>query len=114
MNTKTATNEKTTYTSTGVVLGNLWGGGKGGYSAKHLENTSKEALIKEAEKMLADGSLDGGMGFESLTAALLDIDTITTVDIDGKTFTHREGEIHIIGDPSAEDQAFLEDTFYEG
>lgn len=97
------------YEATGNVLGNLWGGGQGGYSASPVNGNTLEELLTKAEDMLADGSLDSGMGFESLIGALLKVSTITTVIIDGKEFTNTEIETYFIGDLSEKEIEFLEE-----
>ena len=98
---------KEKFESRGVVLGNLWGGGTGAYKAKTLKADTKEELIKQATEKLNDGSLDGGMGFESLIGAILDVETIETVEVNGKSFTHSEIEIEFLGDLTEEEQDFL-------
>jgi hypothetical protein len=80
-----------TYSSKGIVLGHLWGGGKGGYKARPINGKTKlNELIIEAKKMLADGSLDGGMGFECLTGAVLIIDKVEKRMIKGKEFINTQ------------------------
>lgn len=91
------------FKSRGIVLGYCWGGGKGSYEAKRLEADTKENLIQKATNMLNDGSLDGGMGFECLKGALLDITEITTVIIDGKPFINEESEYTSIGNLSEDE-----------
>ena len=63
---------KVEYNAEGLVLGYLWGGGKGAYPTKSLTGyESIEALLQKANEMLGDGSLDRGMGFDSLIGAVL-------------------------------------------
>jgi hypothetical protein len=102
---------KQTYRSTGLVYGKYWGGGEGAYQAKYLKSNSKEDLIEQAEKGL-DGSLDAGMGYESLIGALLNIETISTVIIDGIDFDNSETELVFIGKLSEQQQDFLQDNMY--
>jgi hypothetical protein len=94
------------FVSRGYVLGNYWGGGQGAYSARVLTADTKEELIKEATIGL-NGSLDGGMGFESLIGALLIITKITTIIYDDKPFTNEEIEEEFIGDLTETQQDFL-------
>lgn len=103
---------KTTYKAKGLVYGNYWGGGRGSYQATTLENDDYKALIKEAKQLLKSGGLDGGMGFESLIGALLDIETTTTTEIDGKTFTNREYEQEFIGKLTPKEEQFLLDVHF--
>ena len=95
------------FTSTGLVHGNYWGGGKGAYKAEKLSADTKEELIEKATKMLDDGSLDSGMGYESLIGALLNITKTTTIIHDGKPFSNEETESEFIGDLTEEQQDFL-------
>ncbi len=97
------------FESRGLVYGNLWGGSQGGYEAKRLQVKTREELLEQAIKGL-DGSLDGGMGFESLIGALLEIKKITTIVVNGKTFTNEEIEDVFIGDLTEEQQEFLQHT----
>jgi deoxyxylulose-5-phosphate synthase len=96
----------------GIVLGNYWGGGKGSYTAKRIKANTLEELLTIATKMLDDGSLDSGMGYESLIGASLEVSTITTVLINDKEFINTETEIHFIGDLSEEESEFLENVWY--
>ncbi|KKN64888.1 hypothetical protein LCGC14_0487220 [marine sediment metagenome] len=85
------------FKSEGVVFGNCWGGGGCGYAAEQLQANTLQGLIDLAEAGIVDGSLDSGMGFESLYAAGLHITCIETRIIDGKTFEHKTTEFHEIG-----------------
>lgn len=100
---------KKTYILTGMVYGNFWGGGKGAYTATTLSDTDKDNLLNEAKYLLSTGGLDGGMGYESLIGALITIETITTTEIDGKTFTNREYESEFIGELTEEEEEFLQE-----
>jgi hypothetical protein len=96
------------FESTGLVFGNYWGrGGKGSYPARKLYAETKSDIIEQAEKGLADGSLDSGMGYESLIGALLVITEITTINLKGKNYVHKEDDIIFIGDLSEDEQDFL-------
>ena len=100
-------NKKTiSFSSTGLVFGNYWGGGRGAYSAKPLRAETESELIQQAKKGL-DGSLDAGMGYESLIGALLKITKTTTVVIDRKKFVNTEERITFIGDLKKSDKTFL-------
>ena len=101
----------TTFSAKGLVLGQLWGGGKAAYPAAKLEGPNKAALLLEAETRLADGSLDSGMGFESLCGALLEIGQSTFVTLNGKLFVNIEFERVFIGSLSEQDKDFLEVVF---
>lgn len=90
--------KKVRYEAQGCVLGNYWGGGAGSYPTIRIEGDTKEEVLEKANKALENGSLDSGMGYESLIGAMLDVTCITTVEIDGKPFTNEETEIEHIGD----------------
>jgi len=94
------------FESTGLVFGNYWGGGKGSYPARKLYAETKSDIIEQAEKGL-NGSLDSGMGYESLIGALLVITEITTINLKGKNYVHKEDDIIFIGDLSEDEQDFL-------
>jgi hypothetical protein len=98
------------WTSKGIVYGNYWGGGRGSYTAEKLEANTKEELLALANKMLDNGSLDAGMGYESLIGALLNITKITTIEIDGKHFVNKEYEMEFIGTLTEEEEDFLEEV----
>jgi hypothetical protein len=105
--------EKIIYRSTGYVLGNYWGGGKGAYAAKKLSSEiSKEDLIEQNRNALNNGSLDSGMGYESLIGAGLYIETLTEIEHNGKTFSNSEFEYVSIGELTNDEEDFLFDLEY--
>ena len=99
--------EKKTFESEGIVLGNYWGGGSGAYKARNYSASTLEELLKLNIEALRDGSLDSGMGYESLKGAILTITETETRVIDGRDFTHTEDTIHFIGDLDEKEQDFL-------
>lgn len=86
------------YRATGNVWGNYWGGGQGRYTANAIDANSKEELDKKINQALQDGSLDGGMGYESLIGAVMFIDTIDTRIIDDKSFVNVDTSTEVYGD----------------
>ncbi len=96
------------YSTKGFVWGNLWGGGCGGYDACKLSSDDREDLIKQVYDGLADGSLDAGMGFESLKGAALFVTTTTTINIDGDDYVNTKSDVEIIGDLSDDECEDLE------
>lgn len=96
-----------TYKATGMVLGNYWGGGSGSYPAREINANSLRELTDEIEEQLKSGSLDSGMGFESLIGAIMTIDTIDTREIDGKRFVAHGYEQTFFGELSEEQEDFL-------
>ncbi len=96
-----------TYVAKGRVLGNYWGGGKGSYKAKQfVSKISKQDLIEIVNKALKDGSLDSGMGYESLIGACLDITITSSITIEGKTFHSEEIEELNIGNMTEDEIEF--------
>ena len=98
------------FASRGLVLGRLYLGGEGAYKAKTLKANTKKELLEKATDMLLDGSLDGGMGFDGLIGAMLEITTITTFIVNDKSFRNEEREDVFIGNLTAEQIQFLEET----
>jgi len=98
------------YKATGIVLGNYWGGGKGSYKAETMLAETKEGLITKINAAIKDGSLDSGMGYESLIGAIMNVTTISSITIDKKWYTNEETEIQLFGDLTEKEQTFLENT----
>jgi len=96
------------YKSSGYVYGNLWGGGKVAYKAEPIFVNSKEELLKKAKVMLEDGTLDSGMGYQSLIGAILFITETETIQVKDKDFQHLELEVEFIGKLTDEEKEFLE------
>lgn len=103
----TIQDKRTYYRAKGVVFGRLWGGGKGAYASHTLTSDNIDDLRKQIEKGIDDGSLDGGMGFESLVGAAMEITTITDIIIDDETYTNKQFEIEFYGNLDEEEQDFL-------
>ena len=92
-------NKTVKFTATGNVLGKFWGDdGHGSYHSTPIKADTKSELIRIANEKLNDGSLDGGAGFECLIGAILIIEKVTTVEIDGDIFTNCSVETEFIGD----------------
>jgi hypothetical protein len=99
--------KKISYHAEGFLLGNLWGGGRGAYPTIKITGDSMPDIRELAEKALSDGSLDSGMGFESLIGAILNVEIITECLIEGKKFINREYDEISIGDIDEMDIEFL-------
>lgn len=112
------TTHDTQYAIKGIVLGNYWGGGAGLYPASQFGGEDRDKIIEQAKRMLADGSLDSGMGYESLTGALLELETCERVTVHNegnfgaKVFTNIEHEILFIGELTDQDKEQLLDHYY--
>jgi hypothetical protein len=101
-------NQTVKFKATGHILGNLWeDDGFGGYRATPIEADTESELIRIASEKLKDGSLDAGAGFESLLGALLVIEKITTIEIDGDIFTNQKFETVFIGDLTKDQKEWL-------
>jgi len=106
-------NQKVKFTATGNVLGNLWGSGKGGYHATQITADTESEIIKIAKEKLKDGSLDAGAGFENLIGAILIIEKVTTVEIDGDLFTNKKvGLAKYIGALTEKERKFLAEDYF--
>jgi len=101
------------YHSKGIVLGNYWGGGSGTYTAREFTTYSLEELLKLNNKALKDGSLDSGMGYESLIGAIITVIITTKIVIEDKDFYNTEEEEHYVGELTEEQIKFLEQCYYE-
>ena len=78
---------KHTYsTMQGVVIGKMWGGGMGSYSARDYKANTLKELQEKLQKAFDLGSLDSGAGFEKLLAAGVIIVDEASVEIEGKVF----------------------------
>ena len=99
------------YKASGYVLGKLWRGGMGGvagYPADDVRADSLSELEQQIKDGIADGSLDSGMGFESLIGAVMTIDAIDERKIDGKLFVAHEYSESVYGDLTDEQIEQLE------
>ena len=95
------------YIARGLVWGNYWGSGRGGYKSETIEAKTMETLLKKANKMLADGSLDSGMGYESLVGAMLEIEEIETIKKADKEYQRSEYLLETIGELNEKEEEFL-------
>jgi hypothetical protein len=102
-----------TFVAKGLVYGFLWSGQLGAYPTKTIVANTREELLKLAGEKLTNGSLDEGMGYESLKGALLNVKEITTVKIDGKVFQNETTEQEFIGNLTEEEKDFLCDTEFD-
>ena len=94
-----------------MVVGNCWGGGVIGYAAETIIAKQLPALKRNIAKRLNDGTLDAGMGYESLIGAIMEITKSHIVIKNGKEYTHKESWIETFGKFGGAEQEWL-DTFY--
>ena len=102
---------KTYYKITCIFYVHYWFCGEGTYKAESLEGEDLKELIKKAKKMLKDGSLDSGMGYESLIGALLTIEKIKTITKNGKDYQNSEFENLFIGNLTDKQIEFLDEIW---
>ena len=101
------------YQAQGVCIGRLWSFEDGAYPTIKFNNSNKDELYNEIEESVKSGSIDSGMGFESIRGALMTITTKTTITVDDKTFTNEESETDIFGKVSDDEIDYLEDYLLE-
>jgi len=97
------------YKITGFVYGNYWGGGKGAYKSESYEGEDLDKLMKTIKEDLESGTLDSGMGYESLIGAILDIETIEKIKYKDKYYYNSDYSIDYVGDLTEEEEDFLRD-----
>lgn len=86
------------YNAKGCVYGNFWGGGRGFYSARSFRGyVNKEHLICDLNLAFNDESIDGGMGYENLISALMEIETIETIFLEDKPYSNHTVELITLG-----------------
>ena len=75
----------TLYSAEGYVLGKLWGGGFAGYLARPFRGYESLAKMeKDIKKDFLKGSLDSGMGFEKLVAAVMYVTEEKSMTVKGR------------------------------
>jgi hypothetical protein len=84
-------------TVTGIVYGNCWGGGQCGFKARKIEGGTLKEVKAEAQRMLENGSLDSGMGYESLNGAVLEAKIETIKMIDGEEYINTKYLVFTVG-----------------
>ena len=103
---------KTTYKATGIVYGNYWGGGSGGYQAKKYQADTLKELRKEINAGVKNGTIDSGMGYQDVLGAIMDIETIETITENGKEYKNSSFESEFFGDLTPEQEEFLENCLF--
>lgn len=101
------TDKKVKFTAKGIVLGNYWGGGSGGYATIKFEADTKKELLKKANEALNNESIDSGMGYESLIGAILDVVKTTTIIVEDEAFSNKKTETLFIGKLTEKQKDFL-------
>lgn len=75
----------------------IWGGGAGFYKARSYSAPTMEELKELINKALDNGSIDSGMGYESLIGATMNICTKTQIFVEDKWFTNTEYQVEHFG-----------------
>ena len=105
---------KTDYTKLPVTSQKTYyrgqGGGEGTYSSRDLTGETLESILDQAEKGVADGSLDSGMGYEYLKGCVLWIDELTDIVINDQVFCNVETSVHVVGNLSEDEFEFAFNT----
>lgn len=94
------------YSAKGFVYGNNWGGGHCGYPSRFLCASSFKEIKEQAIKGVEDGSLNSGMGLESLIGAVLQLIICDVKIINKKEYTHTTKRFLIVGKVSKKLIAF--------
>lgn len=76
------------YNAYGIVLGNLWGGGRGWYPTRKYKSDKYTDLVRDINEGFSSGTLDSGMGFDGLVGGLMIIEKVTIIYIDGVKFVN--------------------------
>ena len=104
--------KKKSFKATGFVLGNYWGGGTGAYPTIGFTADTKEELLEKANVALKDGSIDSGMGYESLIGAVLDITVSTTIEFEGDEYVNERFEFDTVGELTDKQYDFLQECCF--
>jgi hypothetical protein len=88
-------------TTRGIVYGNCWGGGQCGFKAHKITGGTLKAVKAKARRMFQDGSLDSGMGFESLNGAILEAKHETIKMIKGEEYINTKYHTFSVGKTSS-------------
>ena len=98
------------YKASGWVLGNCWGGGKVWYQSNKYQSKTLKGIEKEIQKGIENGSIDSGMGFESILGAIIDITEIEKIDTgDGEPFKRENSMYNTFGEIEDKAQEYFFD-----
>ena len=82
----------------GAVWGACWGGGECGYASEEVVANSYDELVKKIRDGIENGSLDSGMGFESLLGAAMLITETKQIKIDDEVYCCENAQIETFGE----------------
>ena len=88
------------YRADGNVIGYLWGGGVASYPTglPLFRAGSLEELRASIQAAIESGSIDR-FGFEVLIGAVMLMTTVSTVEVEGKSYQREDSEIEIFFHP---------------
>ena len=95
------------YKVKGLVYGKYWGGGEGAYKAENYEGDDLDTIERAINDDIASGAIDSGMGYENVIGAYMEIETISTVLIEGKEYSNSEWEGNFFGNLTEKQEDFL-------
>jgi len=102
-----------TFSASGFVYGYFWGGGEGAYPMRNVTTNSLDELLTKANNGISDGSLDSGMGFQSLAGEMILIKEETKTFIEGKPYINTEYSVEFIGELNDEQLDFLNEIDFD-
>ena len=104
-------NKKVKFIAKGIVLGHLWMGSLGTTGSISIEGDSIEDITEKATELLEKNKLTGTGDFESEVGAMLGVDIITTITVEGKEFKNTEYEEITLGVMTDEEFEALQDAW---
>ena len=100
------------YKTKGLVYGQDWGFNYGAYPSQEGCYYKYSELEEDIEKRIKDGSLDSGMGYQSLKGALIIVETVRSVVVRGRIYTNSNFKRVYFGDLSHKEKIFLSSIEY--
>lgn len=94
---------KTRYKATGYCIGNAWGGGRIAYQSVEYKADTMEELKVKVDKGIENGSIDSGMGFESVVGALMFVTKEKSILIGTDTYVNFTYSHEVYGDVTEEE-----------
>jgi len=98
------------YNASGLVYGELWGGGEGAYPSRKYSSPSKKELLRILKTAVADGSADSGMGYKNLIGGFFTLETVSTIKVKDKEYSREDYEEVFVGKLTEGQRNFLELT----
>lgn len=86
--------ENKKYSSFGYVLGLCWDNTIGAYESRRYYDTDLNTLKEKIEKDFESGALDSGAGFQRLLAAMITVETISSITVEDKIYSRVDYNEH--------------------